>query len=296
MKVTECLSSRYKGLDQWSASEILAAIYDGQLNAIAAVRPAIADIAKAGEAIARKLAQNPASRLIYVGAGSSGLLAMQDAMEMPPTFNWPLERLVFMMAGGEQSRLVPNGIFEDDARAAQRDAAHYNVSENDVVIAVSASGTTPYSVCVTEIAQNLGALTVALANNPDTALLRLATYGIYLESGPEIPAGSTRMAAGTAQKAALGMLSTLVMTRLGHLHDGLMVSLIADNTKLRQRAIDIVSDIVSCDAETAQNALQQADGHVKLAILVASDFTLSDAHAALEAADGNLREVFRKFL
>ena len=253
LNATEVADPRYKGLDTWSDEAVLTALWEGQAAAVACLEAALPDIAEAARAMANQLKHDD-SRLIYAGAGSSGLLAMQDGMEMTPTYAWPPERLVFLMAGGDDARLRPIGPVEDDAEGARRDAHAVGFTASDVLVAVAASGTTPYTLGVLEAAAESGTLTVAIANNASTPLLDKASHAIHLNSGREVIAGSTRMAAGTAQKAALGLLSTLVMTRLGHVVDGYMVSMVADNAKLLDRAGRIVSDIAEVSEEAAHAA------------------------------------------
>ena len=188
---------------------------------------------------------------------------------MTPTFGWPAERLLFLMAGGDAARLSPMGAREDDAEDGRRAVEDNAIGPADAVVGVAASGETPFTVGLQRAARSAGALTVAIANNPDTTLLREAAHPILIDSGPEVIAGSTRLNAGTAQKAALGMLSSLVMIRLGHVVDGLMVSLAADNEKLRGRAARIVAEVARVQPSAAEAALQAAGGQVKLAILIA---------------------------
>ncbi len=288
MHSTEAFSPRYKGLDTWSDGEVLSAMLDSQTEALAAVRPALGAIAAAAQAVAARL-RTPGSRLAYAGAGTSGLLAALDGMELTPTFAWPPERLVLLMAGGDQARLRPSGGGEDDAAAARRDAARHALGGNDAVIAVVASGTTPYTVALVEAARHGGALTVGVANNASSALLLAAEHAILIDTGPEVIAGSTRLKAGTAQKVVLNLLSSLVMTRLGHVVDGLMVSMVADNEKLRARAVRMVAEIAEVDASGARDALNACAGRVKEAVLVARGASATQARDTLERCAGDLR-------
>ena len=288
MQETERFSPRYKGLDLWSEEDALAAFWDGQMTALAAVRPALPSIAAAAKAMVERLGRGD-GRLIYGGAGSSGLLAAQDGMEVTPTFGWPPERLLILVAGGEAARLRPMGVREDDAGDGERAVSEHRIGAADVVVGVAASGTTPYTVALLQGARSAGALTVAIANNPDTPLLQAAAHPIPLDTGPEVIAGSTRLGAGTAQKAALGMLSSLVMMRLGHVVDGFMVSLTADNEKLRGRAARVVAAIAGVELEVAEGALARTDGRVKEAVLVAQGCSAAAARDRLAAGNGDLR-------
>lgn len=288
MITTESLSPRSRGFDLWSDEAVLKALWESQLSAVSAVHGALALVAAAADAVAARL-QGDGGRLVYAGAGSSGFIAALDAMEMTPTFSWPAERLLVLMAGGDEARLRPIGVVEDDAKAGAREIEQHGIGAADVVIGVAASGTTPYTVAIIERARANGALTVALANNPATPLLTSAEFPIVVETGAEVVAGSTRLKAGTAQKVILGMLSTLVMTRLGNVVDGWMVSLDADNAKLWQRAKRMVADLGRVDVEGADAALKAAHGRVKEAVLIARGMTPAQAREHLSEHGGNLR-------
>jgi len=285
---TEQLAPNSAGLDNRENSDVLKALWEGQQRAIASIETAIPQISNAADAIIEHL-KHDAGRIIYAGAGSSGLLAMQDGMELTPTFNWPASRLVFMMAGGDKARLSPIGVEEDDTQAALRDIEKINLQPQDVIIAVAASGTTPYTVSVLEQASTIGTLSIGIANNAGTEVLTLSSFPILLDSGPEVIAGSTRLGAGTAQKAALGMLSSLLMTRLGHVVDGWMVSMVADNIKLKERAERIVTGITNCAPETARRSLEQSEGDVKIAVLIAQGYGVDQAKKNLNNSNGHLR-------
>ena len=286
---TERHSPRSKGLDTWPREDVLAALWEGQMAAIASLRPVLPALARAGEAIEARLASG--GRLIFVGAGSSGMLALQDALELGPTYNWPSHRLAVMLAGGIDGlslNAVP-GVAEDDTEAAKREFAALSPVAEDVVIGVAASGNTPYTVAALQEANAAGCLTIGIANNADTGLLTLAQHPLLLDSGPEVVAGSTRMAAGTAQKAALGLLSTVVQIKRGHVVDGHMIDLLAENDKLRLRARRMVQDIADVDEATAAEALAASDGHVKQSVLIACGLTVDQARTLLNTCNGNLR-------
>jgi N-acetylmuramic acid 6-phosphate etherase len=288
MQETERFSPRYKGLDLWSEEDALAAFWGGQMTALAAVRPALPAIAAAAKAMVERLGGGD-GRLIYGGAGASGMLAAQDGVEITPTFGWPEERLLILVAGGDEARLRPMGVREDDAEDGVLAVSVQRIGAADAVVGVAASGTTPYTVALLQGARSAGALTVAIANNPDTPLLQSAAHPILLDTGPEVIAGSTRLGAGTAQKAVLGMLSSLIMMRLGHVVDGFMVSLTADNEKLRGRAARVVAAIAGVDLEAAEGALAKTDGRVKDAVLVALGCSVAEARDRLAAGNGDLR-------
>ena len=228
-------------------------------------------------------------RLALAGAGTSGRLAVQDAVELMPTFGWPRERLCFLIAGGADALLSAIEGAEDDEDAAAAAVASESIGEDDALIAVSASGRTPYAIAAVRSARAAGALTVGIANNPDADLLAAADLPVLLDTGAESIAGSTRMKAGTAQKVALNMLSTLVMIRLGRVYDGRMVDVVATSDKLRRRSLEMVKDIARVDDVAAQSALSATNGHVKLAVLIAKGMTAETGRTLLEANDGDLR-------
>jgi N-acetylmuramic acid 6-phosphate etherase len=264
MVKTEAMSRRYRGLDAWSDDDILDAFWEGQARAIAAVRPALPAIAAAAHAIAARI--EPHGRLVYTGAGSSGRQAALDGMELGATFSWPEDRVALILAEGLTLEPGAAGRFEDNEEDARAQFAALRLGASDVVIAVAASGTTPFTRAAAATAKEAGALVVAICNNPEAPLFAHADHRILLETGAEIISGSTRMNAGTAHKAALGLLSSLTMTRLGHVHDGLMVSMRAENSKLRRRAAEIVAQVSGASVEDAAGALETCNGQIKPAI------------------------------
>ena len=288
--MTEELSRRYADLDQWPLIDAVEAIYEGQLAAVAAVKPAVPALAEAARQAAVRLAGDEAGRLIYAGAGTSGRLAVQDGVELVPTSGWPRERLAFCLAGGFDALTRSAEAAEDSAEDAERAVAALNLGAGDVLIAVAASGVTPYSVGVLRAAKARGALTIAIANNPGTPLLAAADCPILAVTGSELVAGSTRMKAGTAQKALLNMLSTAIMLRLGRVHAGYMVNMAISNRKLRARAVNMIADIGGCAPATADAALAQSDGDIKMAVLICQGHAPSAARALLADTRGNLRQ------
>jgi len=284
---TERRSTRYEDLDSWPSLDVLSALYEGQLSAVAAVRSALPAIASAAEAAVEHL--RGGGRLIYVGAGTSGRIGVQDGAELPPTFNWPDDRVVFLMAGGEGAllRAVENAEDSvDDGRVRIREA---QVGPSDVVVGVAASGTTPFTVAALQEATALGAQTIGLSNNAGAPILTVCTHPILVETGEEVVAGSTRMKAGTAQKIVLNLFSTLVMIRIGRVYRGLMVHMRATNAKLRRRAEIMVAQITGCSYKAAVEALSQADGDVKTAALIAFGVDRPFAEEILARNDDNLR-------
>ena len=285
-RATEQSVDAAKGIDTWAGVDILNALIEGQERAIAAVKNAIPDIAAAAEVLATRLGAG--GRLAYAGAGTSIRVAVQDGSELPATFGMAEEKLLYLIAGGRVALFDTLAEAEDDADAGRRDGAQ--LLPTDTLVAVAASGRTPYTIAVAESAKAKGATVIAVVNNRDTALGALGDIEIVLESGAEVIAGSTRMAAGTAQKAALNLLSTLAHIRLGAVHDGLMVNVQAGNIKLRQRAAEIVAKISGASIVEAVAALERAQGQVKPAILLCAG--AANAEAALQllqGTKGNLR-------
>ena len=286
MSGTETIDPTHVGLDTRSDEDILAVLTEGQARAIAALDRARPALAAAASALAARVAAR--GRIVYVGAGSSGVLAALDGMELLGTYGWPIERTAFVLAFGD--RLVPmTGGEEDDEDAARQAIEALGLDGDDVVIAVAASGTTPYTRAAVAEARPSGALTIGIANNAGAPLLAEVEIPVLLESGPEVIVGSTRMGAGTAQKAALNLISTLAMIRLGHVYDGLMVNLRADNRKLAGRSVRMLRHITGAGEAEAAEALARADGSVKRAALLLRGLSPGDAEAALDAARGNLR-------
>ncbi|HYZ27048.1 MAG TPA: N-acetylmuramic acid 6-phosphate etherase [Geminicoccaceae bacterium] len=284
---TEDRLERYRDADTWPIKESLAAMLDSQMAAFVAVRNALPALARAAEAAAARLERG--GRLVYAGAGASGRLAVQDGVELHPTFGWPRERLCYLIAGGDPALVRSIEGAEDDAAAAAAAAEGLALGEADVVVAVAASGRTTFTCAVQRRARGTGALTIGLANNPGTPLLGEAEIPVLLETGPEFLAGSTRMAAGTAQKIALNLLSTQTMIALGRVYQGFMVDVVPTNAKLVARAKGIVRALTGCTPDQAEALWARAGGDLKLAVLLGDGIEPEQARRRLEAAGGNLR-------
>ncbi|MCL4151552.1 UNVERIFIED_CONTAM: hypothetical protein GTU68_045648 [Idotea baltica] len=226
-----------------------------------------------------------------LGAGASGRLAVQDGAELWPTYGWPAERLILSIAGGREALLNSIEGVEDDANNAYEEVASNSIGEHDVVLGIAASGSSAWTVAWLESARRNGALTIAMANNNDTPLLVASEHPIFLNSGEEVLAGSTRMAAGTAQKIALNMFSTLLMIRLNRTYGNLMVDMAASNAKLDDRRIRMLQTVIpEVNTVTAKDALAKAKGWVKLAALICKGLSDDDALRLLDDCDGSLRK------
>jgi N-acetylmuramic acid 6-phosphate etherase len=285
---TERPSPRYANIDLWEPHDALDAMIEGQLAAVAAVRAARPALLHAALAMEDRL--RAGGRLIYAGAGTSGRLAVQDGAELLPTFSWPRARLLLFIAGGEAAMVQAVEGAEDEAGQAVALVRHHETGPNDVLIAVAASGTTPFTLAALREASQLGALTIGIANNAGAPLLAEAACPVLLETGAEPIAGSTRMNAGTAQRIALNLLSSLAMIRLGRVYAGMMVDVQATNAKLAARRERMVMHLTGKGENEARTALRRAGGNVKLAVLLLQGCNLHAAEHALECAGGRLRE------
>jgi N-acetylmuramic acid 6-phosphate etherase len=270
-------------------ADALIASYRRAIESIAAARTDIRAAAHRLAAIWRA-----GGRLVYLGAGSSGLAAAADAAELPGTFGLDESHIAIILAGGTAEPFRIDAAAEDGAAAGEQAMAAFGDLATDAVIAVSASGSTPFTVAAAAEARRRGAFVIAIAQRPGSPLLSGADAPIFLDSGEEALRGSTRLAAGTAQKAALGMLSSLMGFELGHIHQGLMVNLKADNAKLRDRALGIVAMIAGVGEAKAEAALREAGGEVKPAILIArGGASISEAVAWLAATEGRIDDALR---
>ena len=285
LPVTELLHPAATGLDTLAGAAVLGHLLAAQAAAVQAVSPALPQIEAAAVLMAQALQGD--GRLVYAGAGSSALMAVADGLELGGTFGVAADRVLLMMAGGLPVDARMPGDTEDDAGEGTRAAEILRAG--DVVIAVTASGRTPYALAVAEAAQARGAKVIGIANAVGAALFDHADVAICLATPPEVIAGSTRMGAGTAQKVALNMMSTLMGIRLGQVHDGMMVGLVADNEKLRGRAAAMVARIAGVEAGVAATALDAARGAVKPAVLIALGQAPEAALGLLSETKGNLR-------
>jgi N-acetylmuramic acid 6-phosphate etherase len=286
---TEAVDPRYEDIDRWPTAVAVRAMIEGQMAAVAATLGQVTALSAAADAAAERL--KAGGRIVYAGAGTSGRIAVQDGVELTPTFNWPEERLVFVLAGGLPSLIKGIEGAEDDTDDARAQIAAADVSARDVLVGVAASGRTPFTVAALAAGRACGALTIGIANNDGTPVLRAAEHAIFADTGSEAIAGSTRMKAGTAQKVLLNILSTAMMLRCGLVHRGLMVNMRVANDKLRHRAEAMVASISGASPAAAKTALGEAEDDIKLAVLLATGWTRADAERALSANGNNLRDV-----
>lgn len=284
---TEAINPRTAGLDQMPAADLVRILAAEQRAAVDAVTAASEPLASAVEEIASRL--RGGGRLHYVGAGTSGRLGFLDASEMPPTFGTDPSLVCAHIAGGigALTRAVEGA--EDDAQAGEREMREH-VKPGDAVVGISASGGASYVLGAIRAARSAGAWTLGVANSAGSPLPQAADLGIVLSTGPEPLTGSTRLKAGTSQKIFLNTLSTAIMVRLGKVHDNLMVDVVATNKKLRKRALRLVMHLANIDQTRAADLLQQADGSVKLAVVMAcKHMDAAQARSLLQARGGSLR-------
>jgi N-acetylmuramic acid 6-phosphate etherase len=282
---TERVNPASAGIDTWPDARILNALLDGQVHAVLALKLALPAIARAANAVAERL--QAGGRLYYAGAGTSIRIAVQDGTELPATYNIAEEQLGYLIAGGRSA--IFETLADKEDSTADGAAAAQACGPRDVLIAVAASGRTPYTISAAETARAKGCFVISVVNVQSSALGKVGDVEVVLDTGPEVIAGSTRMGAGTAQKAALNLISTLACIKLGGVHDGMMVAMRAENEKLKERAAVIVSDIAGVALADAHAALAQAHEIKPAILLCAGAKSLADAQILLTGTKGNLR-------
>lgn len=292
LAATEQRNPRSRGLDLKSSPEIARMINREDAQVAAAVRRELAHIARAIDAIARALSKG--GRLVYIGAGSSGRLAVLDASEIPPTFGVPRTLVQGIIAGGRRALTDAVEGAEDDTAQGARDLRARKISSQDVIVGLTASGGTPYVLGALAYAKKRGAKTIAIAGNKGSAAGRAANIAIEVATGPEVVAGSTRLKAGTAQKMVLNMLSTGAMVRLGHVYDNWMINVAKTNQKLRRRAARILTEAANVDVAKAEQTMRQSRHDLRVALVaLRCRVSARDARRILKSRDGNLRRALK---
>jgi len=285
---TEAARPDLGNLDCLSTSEIVRILVEGQASALAAAQAVVPQLAAAADVVAAQLEKG--GRLFYVGAGTSGRLAVLDAAECPPTFGSSPDTVVALMAGGETANTHAIEGAEDDAGAGADALRSQGLTAADVVVGIAASGRTAYVVGALRYARDIGAPTIAIVNNAGSPVAGVAEQAIELLTGPEVIAGSTRLSAGTAQKIALSTLSTAVMVRLGKTYGPYMIDMRASNLKLRRRALRMIQLITNADEDTAVRTLNDADGSLKTAVVaLLANCSVPEAKRRLDLAGGRVR-------
>jgi N-acetylmuramic acid 6-phosphate etherase len=286
---TEHRNAASKNLDRMTAMEIVRLMNYEDRKVAAAVGRDLAAIARAADAIVKAISNG--GRLIYVGAGSSGRMAVLDAAECPPTFGTSPELVQALIAGGRPAVTGAVEGAEDSLANALRDLRSKKLTRNDVVVGITASGTTPYVLAALQYARRRGARTVAITVNPRTPVARLAEILIATEVGPEVLTGSTRLKAGTAQKMVLNMLSTAAMAQLGHVYENLMIDVKPSNQKVSDRIVRILAEASGKSVSASEHALRQAGHNMRIALVMLKlGVSAQQAKEKLREAKGGLRE------
>jgi N-acetylmuramic acid 6-phosphate etherase len=286
---TEQRNAASKNLDRMSALQIVRLMNREDRKVAAAVERQLSAIARAVDTIVKAIRSG--GRLIYVGAGTSGRLAVLDAAECPPTFGTPPKVVQALLAGGRPAVTGAVEGAEDSQANAERDLRARKLTRHDVVVGITASGTTPYVLAALRYARRRGATTVAITVNPRTSVARLAKILIVTEVGREILTGSTRLKAGTAQKMVLNMLSTAAMARLGHVYENLMIDVKASNQKVSDRIVRILAEASGKSVSAAEHALRQAGHDMRVALVILKgEVSAAEARRKLGRANGDLQE------
>jgi N-acetylmuramic acid 6-phosphate etherase len=286
---TEHRNPASKTLDRMNAVEIVRLMNHEDRKVAAAVARVLPAIARAADAIVKAIRSG--GRLIYVGAGSSGRMAVLDAAECPPTFGTSPLLVQALIAGGRPAVTGAVEGAEDSAENAQRDLRAKKLTRHDIVVGITASGTTPYVLSALQYAKRRGAATIAITVNPRTPVARLAEILIATEVGPEILTGSTRLKAGTAQKMVLNMLSTAAMARLGHVYENLMIDVKASNQKVSDRIVRILAEASGKSLSASEHALRQAGHNMRVAlVMLKRGVSAQEAKAGLARVKGDLRK------
>lgn len=286
---TEQRNSRTRGLDRKSTLEILRVLNAEDARVALAVRRELPKIARAVDAIVKSFRSG--SRLFYVGAGTSGRLAVLDAAECPPTFRTSPRMVQAIIAGG--SRAVTGAVegAEDSAKNGARDLGKAGVKRGDVVVGLAASGTTPYVIGAMQFARKQGALAIGVTSNSRSLLARAANFVIAPDTGPEAISGSTRLKAGTAQKMVLNLLSTASMVRLGRVYENWMVYVALTNQKLRQRGARILREASGATVSSAEQALRQSQHDLPVAlVMLITGANAREARHRLQQSRGHVRQ------
>jgi N-acetylmuramic acid 6-phosphate etherase len=285
---TEKTNPRSRGLDRKSTLDILRILNSEDEGVASAVQKELPQVTRAVDVIVRSLERG--GKLIYVGAGTSGRIAILDAAECPPTFGTRPRTVQALMAGGGRALRGAAEGAEDSTTSGARDLAAAGLAKGDVVVGITASGTTPYVLGAIKFARRRGAVTIGVTSNSQSALARAARIAIVPQTGPEAIAGSTRLKAGTAQKMVLNLLSTTAMVRLGRVYDNWMVYVALTNQKLRQRGARILEEAAGVSASTAARALRQTGHDLPVAlVMLKSGRSANDSKRLLAHFGGNVR-------
>ncbi|MGM0250282.1 N-acetylmuramic acid 6-phosphate etherase [Enterococcus sp. AZ129] len=287
---TEARNEATKKIDQVSTLEMVTLINQEDQKVAQAIEKVLPQIAAAIDAAAERFKKG--GRLIYCGAGTSGRLGALDAIELTPTYSVSPERAFGILAGGEKAMYQAIEGAEDSKELAIEDLTQHQLTARDVVIAIAASGQTPYAVSAIEYGKKVGALTISVTCNNQSPMNQLAEIGIAPIVGPEVITGSTRMKAGSAQKMVLNMFSTGIMVKVGNIYQNLMVNVQPTNEKLIQRATNIIKEAAEIEESQAKEYLEAAQLEVAPAIVMAkAHVDFQKAKQLLAEHDGRISEV-----
>jgi N-acetylmuramic acid 6-phosphate etherase len=287
LKATEQRNPRTRGIDAKSATGILRAIHREDASVALAVSRAIPAVARGVDAMTRAI-QN-GGRVFYVGAGTSGRLAVLDASELPPTYGTPPNMVQAIIAGGRRALTHAVEGAEDNRAQGARDLKARKLSSKDAVVGIAASGGTPYVLGALEFARQEGAVTIGVTSNPNTPITKASQISIVTPTGPEVITGSTRMKAGTAQKLVLNMLSTATMIRLGRVYDNWMIGVALTNQKLRARGLRILMEASGADVAESTLALRQSGHNLPAAlIMLKTGASVQEARRLLRDTNGHV--------
>lgn len=287
--ITESYNPKSENLDNMPVIEILKLMNEEDMNIPKAISDVLPEIEQAVEAVNDSF--NNGGRLFYIGAGTSGRIGLLDAVECPPTFSTPYEKVQAILAGGEKAMMIAVEGAEDDYDLGQLDLKERGLKSTDVVVGIAASGRTPYVKGALKYAQEIGATTISLTSNKNAEISEYAKIKIEVETGPEVLTGSTRLKAATAHKMVLNMISTASMVKQGKVYKNLMVDVHATNYKLRERAKTIVCEATGVSYDVAEKVLLETDFSVKPAIvMLLADVSFEEAKTLLDQHQGFVKK------
>ena len=287
MVKTEERNIDFENIEKWDNASILKGMLISQEAAILAVEKASKSIENA-ISLAEETLKNDKTKIIYVGAGTSGRIGILDGVELIPTFGWPEERVDFCFSGVEVKKTSEGS--EDDKELADNHFKNTKIKKGDVVLCLAASGSTIYTKTIIKKSKEVGAITISFSNNVKSSLSQYSDVSVFLNTGAEFLAGSTRLSAGTSQKIALNMFSTCLMIRLNRVYKGFMVEMKATNIKLKLRAEKILSSITNCNLQKARKVLEENNYNIKLSLMIINKFPKDKALKVLNECNGNLHK------
>lgn len=293
-KQTEAINSRTVDIDERSTHEMISLMLKEDEQIVSGIAPVIPSIAAAVDQIYRRWVRG--GRVFVVGAGTSGRIGMLDAVELGPTFSVDPNRWIAIIAGGKEAMYQPLEENEDDRKKVREELAGYDLTDDDIIIGITASGSTPFVMSAIELGNEKDAFTVSISNNEKTPVSAISRIAIEAVTGPEVIRGSTRLKAGTAQKMILNMISTGVMIKAGKVYQNEMVDMKLINQKLEKRAVSMIEELAGITEEKAQNLLSDNDNNLKQALFVSlTESTKEEAVYFLEKADQHLKKAIHLF-